>query len=245
MTASSDKNHLITFIAVSQSLWVLYEDNHLLVINKPAGMPTMGAARGQASVVHAAKVYLRKKYKKPGNVYVGVISRLDAFVSGVLVLARTSKAAARLSAQFKQGTVEKFYWALVEHNVGLSDGQWSDYVLKDERAQRMRVVAPDRAGAQHAALRLARIAKPRAGATLLEIQLLTGRKHQIRVQLASRGLPILGDAKYGSSHPFPKGIALHARRLVVEHPVKNERFEFQAPLPSYWRQWANDEPFAS
>jgi 23S rRNA pseudouridine1911/1915/1917 synthase len=219
----------------------LYEDNHLLAIDKPAGLPTMGAPRGRDSAVELAKAYVKRKYHKPGNVYIGVVSRIDATVSGVLLLARTSKAAARLNEQFKTGTVEKTYWALVRGNPEPAD-ELADYLLKDEAAERMRVVTSDRPGSKQAILRYRRVAVAGDGAALLEIQLLTGRKHQIRVQLASRGWPILGDKKYGSSTGFTKGIALHSRRLVVEHPTQRTRVELKSPLPIYWRPWLKDEP---
>jgi 23S rRNA pseudouridine1911/1915/1917 synthase len=213
-----------------------------LAIDKPAGLPTMGVVRARPSAIDAAKSYVKRKYKKPGNVYIGIVSRLDAVVSGVLLLARTSKAAARLSEQFKSGTVEKIYWALVGVTPEFPAAELSDHLLKDESAEQMRVVAADRPGAKHAILRYRRLAAARGGASLLEIQLLTGRKHQIRVQLASRGLPILGDRKYGSLDRFPTGIALHARRLVVEHPTQRTRVELTSPLPVLWRRWVQDEP---
>jgi 23S rRNA pseudouridine1911/1915/1917 synthase len=226
---------------VPTSISILYEDNHLLAVDKAAGLPTMGAVRGRATVVDAAKSYLKQKYEKPGNVYLGVMSRLDAPVSGVLLLARTSKSAARLTEQFKRGTVEKTYWALVQGNLSSPAGEWHDAVLKDEAAERMRVVAAGRAGAKEAVLRYRRLSVLDDGVMLVEIELLTGRKHQIRVQFASRGLPILGDRKYGSSVPFSIGIALHSRRLAVEHPVKKERIEIEAPLPAHWRRWIKDD----
>jgi 23S rRNA pseudouridine1911/1915/1917 synthase len=230
---------------VSPSLSVLYEDNHVLAINKPAGLATIGAGRGRTTAAEAAKAYLKRKYHKPGNVYLGVMSRLDAQVSGVLLFARTSKAAARLTEQFKHGTVEKTYWALANGKLEGPAGEWRDAVLKDEAAQRMRVVAAGRAGAKQAVLRYRRLAAVGDDAVLVEIQLLTGRKHQIRVQFASRGLPILGDRKYGSSVPFPIGIALHSRRLIFEHPVKQERIELEAPLPAHWRHWVKNDNVGS
>lgn len=226
-------------------LSILYADNHLLAIDKPAGLPTMGAGGDRDTAAAFAKAYVKRKYHKPGNVYLGVMSRLDSLVSGVLLFARTSKAAARLTEQFKHGTAEKTYWALVSGKLdgGIPNGavEWRDELLKDEAAQRMRVVAADRAGAKQAVLRFRRLADVGDGIVLVEIQLLTGRKHQIRVQFASRGLPILGDRKYGSKSAFPSGIALHSRRLVVEHPVKRERIELEAALPSYWWKWVSNE----
>jgi 23S rRNA pseudouridine1911/1915/1917 synthase len=161
--------------AVVGPLSILFEDNHLLAIDKPAGLPTMGVPRARASAVDLAKAYLKRKYHKPGNVYIGVVSRLDAAVSGVLLLARTSKAAARLNEQFKNGTVEKTYWALVSGNPEPA-GELADYLLKDETAERMRVVTAGRAGAKHAVLHYRRVTQAADGVALLEIQLLTGRK---------------------------------------------------------------------
>src|SRR5438270_3246413 len=203
-------------------LVVLYEDNHLLVVNKPAGLATEGVAEGTASVATEAKDYLKRKYKKPGNVYVGVVSRLDSTVSGVLVLARTSKAADRLTQQFRSGTVEKTYWALVEQAPSPQAGELSHWVLKSDRDRRMNAVPPRTRGAQHARLSYRTLGKKTRG-TLVEIQLHTGRKHQIRLQLAEIDCPILGDRKYGSRKPFAENsIALCCVRLVIEHPTTKE-----------------------
>jgi 23S rRNA pseudouridine1911/1915/1917 synthase len=215
---------------------VLYEDNHLLVINKPAGLPTQGVAEGVPSVVTSAKAYIRARHRKPGNVYLGVVSRLDSTVSGALVLARTSKAAARLTEQFRSAAVEKTYWALVEQAPQPEAGELSHWLLKDDRAMRMKVVAPRTRGSQHARLSY-RTVRQEQSRTLLEIQLHTGRKHQIRLQLASIGCPILGDKKYGSRIAFESGIALHCVRLAIDHPTTQERLTFEAPLPMAWRGW--------
>jgi 23S rRNA pseudouridine1911/1915/1917 synthase len=223
--------------ASNRMLNLLYEDNHLLVINKPAPLATMGAEQGTHSALSLAKAWLKKKYKKPGNVYLGVVSRLDAFATGALVFARTSKAAARLTEQFKAGTVEKTYWALVEGDVEPLAGEWIDYVVKDEAAQRMRVVTDKHAGAQRASLAWRRL-NVQGGVSRVEVELHTGRKHQIRVQFADRGHPIVGDKKYGSTRPFPRGIALHSRRLVFQHPTRDERVVVEAPVPAYWPQSA-------
>src|SRR5688572_19153526 len=174
---------------------ILFEDNHLLVVNKPAGLPTQGVVEGAASVVTAAKDYLKRKYAKPGNVYLGVVSRLDSSVSGVLVLARTSKAAARLTEQFRSGSTEKTYWALIEAPPMPPAGELSHWLLKDESQRRMTVVPPRTRGAQHARLSYKAVRKEANGA-LLEIRLDTGRKHQIRLQLATEFSPVLGDRKY-------------------------------------------------
>lgn len=226
---------------MARSLPILYEDNHLLAVNKPAGLATMGVEEGTPSAVAWAKSYLKRQYKKPGNVYLGIVSRLDAWVSGVLVFARTSKAAARLTEQFKLGRVEKAYWALVEQVPHPPAGEWTDWLAKDEEAQRIRVVPAGQREAQEARLRYRHL-RAAADAQLVEIDLLTGRKHQIRIQFASRGLPILGDRKYGSRAPFPAGIALHARRLVIDHPTRREPVEIVAPLPPAWQRWLPVDP---
>jgi 23S rRNA pseudouridine1911/1915/1917 synthase len=214
---------------------ILYEDNHLLAVNKPAGLPTMGVAADTVSLVLAAKESIRRRFDKPGNVYLGVVSRLDSVVSGVVLLARTSKAAARLAEQFRDRTVEKTYWAVV---AGLPKpaGELVDWVVKDESQQRMTVTASWAAGAQQAVLHY-RVLRPVERGTLVEIRLVTGRKHQIRLQLSALGHPVLGDRKYGSALRFSPGIALHARRLVVDHPTRHEPIEITAPLPASWQRW--------
>jgi 23S rRNA pseudouridine1911/1915/1917 synthase len=235
-------------------LTILYEDNHVLAIAKPAGLPTMGAAAGQASVITLARQYLKEKHAKPGNVYVGIVSRLDAAVTGVVVLARSSKAAARLTDVFRRRAMRKRYWALIEGVLAPAEGACLDWLRKDEHHHRMRVARPDHPAAQEARLTYRTLAtfltgsprarSPRAGTgplphpvALLAIDLETGRKHQIRVQLAERGHPILGDAKYGAMTPFPAGIALHARELEFLHPVRRTPLRLIAPLPADWRHW--------
>lgn len=217
------------------ALEILHEDNHLLVVNKPSGIPTMGALPDEPSLWQMAKEYLKEKYHKPGNVYLGVVSRLDALVSGAIVFARTSKAAARLNEQFRNSSVEKTYWAVVE-GVGLSStGTCQDWLLKDDAAHRVRAVAGSRPGAQRATLSFRRL-RELSDATWLEIALESGRKHQIRVQMSHRGHPILGDKKYGAANRFAVGIALHSRRLALAHPVTKEPLEWTAPLGRGWKE---------
>lgn len=225
---------------------VLYEDNHLLAVNKPAMLPTMGVADDRPSLLVAAKQYVARKYGKPGNVYLGVVSRLDAPVTGVVLLARTSKAAARLTKQFRDRDVQKYYWALVEGNVVPAAGELVSFLRKDERHRRMHVTGPHDPDAKQAELCYQTLDDSLAGGrgtsrgsatSLLEVRLLTGRKHQIRVQLSHLGFPILGDRKYGSRREFPVGIALHALRLVVAHPVRDTTITIDAPLPAVWQRW--------
>jgi 23S rRNA pseudouridine1911/1915/1917 synthase len=176
---------------------------------------------------------VKQKHNKPGNVYIGVVSRLDALVTGVVVLARTSKAAARLSEQFREAEVAKTYWAAVEGVPKQSSATLMDWLAKDERQRKM-VVSGSAVG-QEARLRFSQLASLPGNQTLLRVNLETGRKHQIRLQLAHYGCPIVGDAKYGADRSFPDGIALHARRLAIMHPTLQSRLEFVAPLPESWR----------
>jgi 23S rRNA pseudouridine1911/1915/1917 synthase len=215
-------------------LEVLYEDNHLLVLNKPAMLPTMGTPGDRATLLTVAKQYIKERYNKPGNVYLGVVSRLDAPVTGVVLLARTSKAAARLTEQFRLREVEKIYWAIVEGRIQPPTGKYVDWLGKDERHRRMHVVAPS-ATAQEARLAYRHVQAVGVD-SLLEVTLETGRKHQIRLQLSHHGHPVLGDRKYGSRRSFAPGIALHARRLAIQHPVGGAPLEFIAPLPKPWRR---------
>lgn len=231
-------------MSFSDSLDILYEDNHCLALNKPAGWPTTHYDGTEETVDRLAKAYLKEKYGKPGNVFLGVVHRLDKPVSGVLLFARTSKAAARLSEQFREGAVEKTYWAVVETDRGgqrqppefiRSDtGALEDWLKKNDPTARVEVVPASTPGAQFA--RLVFVARGRLdGLTWLELRPHTGRKHQLRVQLASRGCPIYGDTKYGSNHVFGPGIALHARSLTFLHPTTKEPVTITAEVPKPWR----------
>jgi 23S rRNA pseudouridine1911/1915/1917 synthase len=223
-------------------LTILFEDNHLLAVQKPAGLPTMGAKAGVPSLLAIAKDYIGRKYHKPGNVYLGVVSRLDALVTGVVILARTSKAAARLTEQFRRGEVEKVYWALVEGEVGPAEERCVDWLRKDDRQARMLITDAGHPDAEEARLTYRRL-RTFGRTALVEVHLETGRKHQIRVQLAHCGHPILGDRKYGSHRSFPEGIALHAKELGLIHPVRKTPLQLTAPLPTSWQKYdLNDCP---
>jgi 23S rRNA pseudouridine1911/1915/1917 synthase len=221
-------------------LVVLYEDNHLLAVVKPPGLATMGLAGDKTTLLSLAKEYIKGRYRKPGNVYLGVVSRLDAPVTGVLLLARTSKAARRLTEQFRSRAVEKTYWALVEGAPRPPAGTYVDWVRHDERHRRMHVGSRGAEGAQEARL-IYRTLKTFKAISLVEVELETGRKHQIRLQFSAHGHPVVGDRKYGSGRAFSAGIALHARRLVVAHPVSGEPVELTAPLPEAWNRLGVDE----
>jgi 23S rRNA pseudouridine1911/1915/1917 synthase len=214
---------------------VLYEDNHLLAVAKPAGLATMGTPSGTTSLIEVAREYVRMRYAKPGNVYLGVMSRLDAPVTGVVLLARTSKAASRLTGQFRSHSVKKVYWALVDGRIRPPAAECVDWIRHDDRHRRVRIASSDHPDAKEARLAFRTLGSYR-GDSLLEVEPVTGRKHQIRIQLARRGHPILGDRKYGSRRRWPTGIALHAKRLVVAHPVSGEPVVLEAPLPPAWHE---------
>lgn len=222
---------------------VLYEDNHLLGLNKPAGWPTTHFDGSEETVDRLAKAYLKEKYAKPGNVFLGVVHRLDKPTSGCLVFAKTSKAAARLSEQFREGGVEKTYWAVIEDPPKPTDsspwavddsGALDDWLLHDDADRRVRVVPAGTPNAKPARL-LWTVRARHAGLVWLELRPHTGRKHQLRVQLASRGCPIYGDEKYGSPHRLGHAIALHARTLTVLHPTKHDSLMLAADVPRHWR----------
>jgi 23S rRNA pseudouridine1911/1915/1917 synthase len=226
---------------IADVLDVLYEDNHLLALNKPAGWPTTHYDGGEETVDRLAKSYLKEKHSKPGNVFLGVVHRLDKPVSGVLLFAKTSKAAARLSEQFREGAVEKVYWAVVESLKPADRDPWAsetgsldDWLRHDDLTRRVDVVSPETPGAKPA--RLVYTVKARHGGLVrLELRPHTGRKHQLRVQLAHRGWPVYGDRKYGSPHTLGHAIALHARQLTVLHPVKKDPLTITAEVPKHWK----------
>ena len=213
---------------------ILYEDNHCLAIAKPSGVVSAHYQGEEETLDRAVKAYLKERYQKPGNVFLGVVHRLDRPVSGVLLFARTSKAAARLSEQFREGTIDKVYWAVVEGDLEKSAGTLEDWLRKDKEVGRVEVVEPRTRGARQALLHFQRRGGYQ-GLTWVEVRPQTGRTHQLRVQLAHHGFPIYGDAKYGSIHTFGRAIGLHARALTFLHPVRYEPITLTAELPRNWR----------
>lgn len=216
-----------------ESLRVLFEDNHCLAVDKPAGVLTMGDRTGEPTLVDAAREYLKRKYHKPGNVFVGVVHRLDRPVSGVVLFARTSKAAGRLSEQFRLRSVEKTYLALVEGTVAPAEGLLKDRLLKDRERNVVEVLDADDQGGQACVLSYRRLQRW-GRLTLVEVRPQTGRSHQIRVQLAARGWPIVGDRKYGSKTSIAGFIGLHAASLTFQHPVSRQPVTVSADLPEAW-----------
>jgi 23S rRNA pseudouridine1911/1915/1917 synthase len=223
-------------------LHILFEDNHCLAVAKPAGLLTQGPA-GVPNLEANAKAYLKEKYQKPGNVYLGVPHRVDRPVSGVVLFARNSKAAQRLAEQFRDHQVTKIYWGVVEGTLEPHEGVWEDWLRKIPDEARAEKAEASAEGAKRAELRY-RIVQACDGGTLVEFQPQTGRMHQIRLQAASRGHPLWGDSLYGSARTFgpaaelPRDriIALHARGLTFLHPIRYEPITLAAPLPQIWQE---------
>ena len=212
---------------------ILYEDNHLLVVEKPENLPVQADASGDADLLSLCKTYIKETYHKPGEAYLGLVHRLDRPVGGVMVFAKTSKAAGRLTAQFKDRTAHKRYVAIIEGTAPAA-GECVDWLYKDESTNTTRVVPEGTDGAKKAILRYRTLAREN-GTSLLDVELLTGRPHQIRVQLSSRGLPIVGDMRYNPKAKPGTQIRLHAYTLTVKHPTLNEPMTFWS-LPA-WREY--------
>jgi len=216
-------------------LSVIYEDNHLLVVDKAAGLLTQGDRSGAPTLVDAVTGYLKEKYHKPGKVYVGLVHRLDRNVGGVVVLARTSKAAGRLSAQFRDGQVQKTYEAVVTGGPSSAEGELVSWLAPaGDRRGVTRASEREFAGARKSRLRYY-VEAQQNPFSLLRIEPLTGRRHQIRAQMSLLGCPLLGDVKYGSGCRLPNhGLALRAARLVFAHPVGGREMVISAPRPRDW-----------
>jgi RluA family pseudouridine synthase len=211
---------------------LLHLDNHLLVVVKPAGLLAQADRTGDEDLLGLARVYLKARFDKPAEVFLGLVHRLDRPVSGVMVLARTSKAAARLTEAFKERRVEKRYLAVVEGRL-MGEGERADWLLKEH--ERVRTAAEGTPGAKRAVLRWKALGAE-GNRSLVEVALLTGRAHQARVQLAALGTPILGDLRYGAKGELDgRNLALHAFFLGFEHPVRREPLAFTAPPPASWR----------
>lgn len=220
---------------MKNSIDILYEDNHLLVVYKPGGLLVQGDRTGDRTALDLGKAYVKEAYAKPGNVFLGLVHRIDRPVSGVVVFARTSKAASRLARAFNQRSVDKTYLAVVSGSVEGDDGELVDYIERDNATSRL---APEpSAYAKEAVLRY-RVLERKGKTTLLEVTPRTGRHHQIRVQLAGAGHPVLGDLRYGASSPLAdKTIALHSARISFDHPVRGERVTVAAPPPVDNEPW--------
>lgn len=210
---------------------ILFEDNHFIAINKYSSEIVQGDKTGDQPLSETVKLFLKKKYNKPGNVFCGVIHRIDRPVSGVLLLAKTSKGLARMNAQFSSREVKKIYWAIVKNEPKELTGNLVHYLVKDEKKNMSKAFEKEMKNAKRSELNYTVIAKG-DNYSLLEVDPLTGRHHQIRVQLSKIGSPIKGDLKYGAQRTNPDGsVSLHARKLIFNHPISNERIEIIAPVP--------------
>lgn len=228
---------------MTEPLEVLFEDAHCLAVAKPAGLLTQPAAGPgrfpYPSLEDAVRSYLSPS--EPASVYLGTVHRLDRPVSGVIVWAKTPRAARRLARHFETRRAQKHYWALVEGNAAErlpSSGLWEDWLTPPDRSGVVHVVPPDTPGARPAATRFAvgpATALP-DGTSWLRLWPVSGRTHQLRAQAAVRGLPILGDLAYGAARPFPQGIALHARALRIGHPALDQEMTWTAPVPASWHE---------
>lgn len=211
---------------------LLYLDNHLLALYKPAGLLVQGDRTDEASLLELGKLWLKHRFHKPGRVFLGLVHRLDRPVAGVVVFGRTSKAAARLSEQFRAGSVVKRYLTVVEGRMEEEAGQLVNFLERDEMNSKISPQASPHSQLAKLSYRLLDATRSRS---LLEVQLETGRRHQIRVQLAHIGHPVVGDVRYGASTAMPKRqIALFARQLIIKHPTRAEEVSISCALPADW-----------
>jgi len=218
---------------------VVYEDNHIIIVNKAAGEIVQGDKTGDMPLSEQVKQYLKEKYQKPGNVFIGVTHRLDRPVSGLVVLARTSKALTRLNEMFRLGQVDKTYWAVVKQAPALPEAELTNYLLRNEKQNKSYAYDKEVPDSKLAKLKYKLLGRSERY-YLLEVELMTGRHHQIRCQLAKMGCPIKGDLKYGAERSNPDGsISLHARRISFVHPVSKQPITVEAEVPdtALWHEF--------
>ena len=216
---------------------IVYEDNHLLVVNKAPGEILKGDKTAETPLVETLKLWLKEKYAKPGNVFCGVVHRLDRPVGGLVIFAKTSKALSRLNEMFRNGEVNKTYWAITRNLPPKEEDTLTHYITTTERNNKSYASLTEKKGSQKAVLKYRHIASTDRY-HLLEVNLLTGRKHQIRVQLSAIGCPIKGDLKYGDKRSNPDGsISLMSHRIEFTHPVSGNKIDVTAPVPddNLWR----------
>jgi len=224
---------------------VLYEDNHIIAVNKSSSEIVQGDKTGDQPLSETIKLYLKEKYNKPGEVFLGVTHRLDRPVSGVVLFAKTSKALTRLNEMFRNQEVKKTYWAIVKERPKQPEGRLEHYLVRNEKQNKSVAYEKERSDAKKAALSYKLIAHSDTY-YLLEVQLETGRHHQIRCQLAKMGCPIKGDLKYGFPRSNPNGgISLHARSVEFIHPVSKLPISLTAPVPVDDKLWETMEKLLS
>ena len=217
---------------------ILFEDNHLLVVNKHGGDLVQPDPSGESALEDQIKAFLKARDGKPGDVFLGVVHRIDRPVSGAVLFAKTSKALVRLNEMIREGRIRKLYWALTENRPDAERGELRHYILRDGRTNRSKAYDAPRPEAKEGRLNY-RVIGAGTHYTLLEVELLTGRHHQIRAQLSKIGCPIRGDLKYGARRSLPGGgISLHSRSVAFDHPVRHEPVEVTAPVPAGDNLWA-------
>lgn len=222
---------------------ILYEDNHIIVVNKAVGEIVQGDKTGDKPLSELIKEYLKNKYNKPGNVFCGVVHRIDRPVGGLVIFARTSKALERLNKMLRDGEIHKTYWAIVEGFPSEEKAVLTNYLKSDGRINKTFISGPEDKDSKKSILEYKTIAKGERY-SVLEINLMTGRKHQIRVQLSSSGHPIKGDLKYGAKRSNPDGgISLLAKEINLIHPVSKEPLSFSAPIPDEFKKFLNGTSF--
>ena len=224
---------------LSNELHIEYEDNHLIMVNKKSGVLVQGDSTGDTPLSELVKQYLKEKYNKPGNVFCGVLHRIDRPVSGLVVLAKTSKGLSKMNEVFKRREVHKTYWAITSDKPTEMRGQLVHWLKKDRTKNRTKTFEAEQPGTQRAELSYKVLGSSKSH-WLIEINPITGRPHQIRAQLASIGCPVKGDIKYGYDNPNPDAsIHLHARKLSFEHPIKKEPVSVRGSLPKdeLWQQF--------
>lgn len=220
---------LCLFILIKME--ILYEDNHIIIVNKSPREIVQGDKTGDKPLVDMVKDYLKEKYHKPGNVFCGVVHRLDRPTSGIVVFAKTSKALARLNEMFKKGEVDKTYWAIVKDLPPQDEGTLVHFLIKNQKNNKSVAYNTEKPRSKKAVLHYKLVGRSQRY-YLLEVKLETGRHHQIRCQLAKIGLPIRGDLKYGAQRSNPDGsISLHARNISFVHPVSKKMIDITAPVP--------------
>ena len=210
---------------------VLYEDNHIIIVNKASGEIVQGDKTGDTPLVETVRAYIKDKYNKPGNVFCGLTHRLDRPVSGVVIFAKTSKALERINNMLQKHEIKKTYWAIVKNAPKQSEGTLVNYLVRNEKQNKSYAYNTEKPNSKRAELNYQIIGQSDRY-TVLEVNLITGRHHQIRCQLAAMGCPIKGDLKYGFARSNPDGsISLHARSVEFTHPVSKELIHVEAPTP--------------
>lgn len=208
---------------------VIYEDNHIIIVEKPFNIPVQADSSKDKDLLNMVKAYVKKKYDKPGEVFIGLVHRLDRPVGGVMVFARTSKGASRLSEQVRNRSFKKTYLAVIEGSMEKKTGLLKDYLLKDNNKNVVKITEADVEGSKQAILEY-EVLQERGNISLVKVDLKTGRPHQVRVQFSSRGCPLFGDVKYGAKNKADK-IALWSYELGIAHPTTKEELKFKIAPP--------------